>query len=185
MNQHQFEQIAERLKGLRDALDMSIEEFAASCNIPLEEYKQYEAGDKDLTVSLLKSIAEKYNIDVTTLLFAEEPKMKSYFVTRKGKGQGIERVSAYAYRTLAGGFNNRKADVFEVTVEPKNDDSELHQSMHEGQEFELVLEGRMLLHINGKDIILNEGDSIYFDSSLPHGMKALDGKKVRFIAVIL
>lgn len=182
---HQFEQIAQRLKGLREAVDMSVEEFAASCNIPLDEYRQYETGDKDLTISLLKGIAEKYNVDVSTLLFDNEPKMKSYFVTRKGKGQAIERVKAYSYRTLAGGFNNRKADIFEVTVEPKSEDTPLHISSHEGQEFGFVVEGRMLIQINGKDIILDEGDSIYFDSSLPHGMKALDGKKVRFFAVIL
>ena len=42
-----------------------------------------------------------------------------------------------------------------------------------------------ILQINGKDLILEEGDSIYFDSSLPHGMKALDGKRVKFIAVVL
>jgi len=49
----------------------------------------------------------------------------------------------------------------------------------------MVLSGRMLLNINGKELILNQGDSIYFDSKQPHGMKALDGKTVKFLAVIL
>ena len=48
-----------------------------------------------------------------------------------------------------------------------------------------VLEGRLLIGLNGKEIELNPGDSLYFDSSLPHGMKALDGKTVRFLAIIL
>ena len=56
---------------------------------------------------------------------------------------------------------------------------------HEGQEFNLVIEGRMLLNINGKELILNPGDSLYFDSSIPHGMMALDDKTVKFLAVIL
>ena len=43
----------------------------------------------------------------------------------------------------------------------------------------------MMLSIDGKDLILNEGDSLYFNSKLPHGMIALDGKKVRFLAVIM
>ena len=42
--------------------------------------------------------------------------------------------------------------------------------VHEGQEFNLVIEGRMLLNINGKELILNPGDSLYFDSSIPHGI---------------
>ena len=49
----------------------------------------------------------------------------------------------------------------------------------------MMIEGRMMLSINGKELILEPGDSIYFDSSLPHGMKALDGKTVKFLAMII
>jgi quercetin dioxygenase-like cupin family protein len=49
----------------------------------------------------------------------------------------------------------------------------------------MVLEGSLLFHHNGKNITLNEGDSIYFDSSLPHGMKALNNKAVKFLAVVI
>lgn len=181
---HEFYQVAERLKGLRDALDLTVEEFAASCNIPLDEYLMYESGDKDLTISLLKSIATRYNIDVSALMFDDEPRMKSYYLTRKGKGAAVKRVQAYKYQTLGGGFNNRKADIFEVTVEP-TDTEEIHLSSHGGQEFNYVLEGCLLMQIDGKDLILNEGDSIYYDSSLPHGMKALNNKRVKFVVVVL
>ncbi len=178
-------QIGQRLKGLREALDMTSEEFANSCHISPIEYKKYESGEKDLTISVLKGIASVHNVDVSVLMFDDEPRMSSYFLTRKGKGLAVNRVADYSYQTLAGGFNNRKAEIFEVTVEPKGQDVEIHHSIHTGQEFNLILEGRMLLQINGKDLILEEGDSIYFDSSLPHGMKALDEKKVRFLVVVL
>ncbi|WP_165042995.1 helix-turn-helix domain-containing protein [Dysgonomonas sp. ZJ709] len=181
----EIRQIGQRLAGLREALDLSAEDFASSCNIPLEEYKKYESGEKDLTISVLKGISTKYNVDVSVLMFADEPRMSSYFLTRKGKGLAVKRVEDYQYQTLAGGFNNRKAEVFEVTVEPKSEAVEVHHSSHAGQEFNLVLEGRMMLEINGKQLILETGDSVYFDSSLPHGMKALDGTTVRFIAVVL
>lgn len=182
---HEFEQIAQRLKGLREALELPAENFAATCGVSLDEYLKYESGDKDLTISMLKNIADTYNVDVSTLMFDDEPHMSSYFITRKGKGLAVKRIESYKYQTLAGGFNNRKADIFEVTVEPKQDSADIHLSRHNGQEFNLILEGKILLCINGKELILNEGDSIYFDSSLPHGMKALDQKRVRFIAVIL
>lgn len=178
-------EIGQRLKGLREALDMSPEEFAGSCDIPVSEYLMYESGEKDLTISTLKGIASKHNVDISVLMFADEPRMSSYFLTRKGRGLAVNRVEAYNYRTLAGGFNNRKAEIFEVTVEPKDETVEMNHSSHVGQEFNLVLEGRMLLEINGKELVLEEGDSIYFNSGLPHGMKALGGKKVKFIAVIL
>jgi quercetin dioxygenase-like cupin family protein len=61
----------------------------------------------------------------------------------------------------------------------------VHLNSHTGQEYNYVISGRLLLHINGKDLILEAGDSIYFNSELPHGMKALDGKDVCFLAVIV
>ena len=185
MNNNDMKQIGERLAGLRDALGLSPEEFAATCEIPTEEYLEYESGDKDLTIALLRKIAVTHGVDVSVLMFGEEPRMNSYFLTRKGKGLSVKRVEEYQYQSLAGHFGNRKADIFEVTVEPKPEDTRLHLSSHAGQEFNLVIEGRMLLQVNGKDLILNAGDSLYFDSSAPHGMKALDGKRVKFIAVIM
>lgn len=181
----QIKQIAERLRGLREVLELSIEEIAEGAEVSAEEYSMAESGEYDISVSMLQKIARKYNIALDALMFGEEPKMNSYFLTRAGKGVSIERTKAYKYQSLASGFMNRDADPFIVTVEPKGDDTPMHYNSHNGQEFNYILEGRMLLSIGGKELILNEGDSIYFNSKLPHGMKALDGKKVRFLAVIL
>ena len=169
----QIKQIAERLRGLRDVLELNAEDIARDCDIPAEEYR------------LAEKIARRYGIALDALMFGEEPKMSSYFLTRAGKGTSIERTKAYKSQSLAAGFMNRNADPFIVTVEPKPDNEPIHYNSHSGQEFNLVLEGRMMLSIDGKDLILNEGDSLYFNSKLPHGMKALDGKKVRFLAVIM
>jgi quercetin dioxygenase-like cupin family protein len=96
----------------------------------------------------------------------------------------MERTKAYKYQSLAAGFIDRKADPFIVTVEP-NDDAPIHLNSHNGQEFNMVLEGSLLISINGKELILNEGDSIYFDATKLHGMKALNGEPVRFLALII
>jgi len=136
-------------------------------------------------VSLLQKIGRRYDVPLDALMFGEEPRMNSYFVTRAGKGTSIERTKAYKYEALAGGFSHRKADPFIVTVEAKEEDVPMHYNTHPGQEFNLVLEGEMLLSIGGKELTLHPGDSIYFNSELPHGMKAVGGKHVRFLAVIL
>ena len=132
---------------------------------------------------MLQQIARHYNIALDALMFGEEPKMSTYFLTRAGKGISVERTKAYKYQSLAAGFKDRKADPFIVTVEPN--DRPMHYNTHAGQEFNLVLEGRMQLCIGGKELILNQGDSIYFDSTLPHGMKALDQRTVKFLAIIM
>lgn|SRR5574344_729257 len=180
-----IKQIGERLKGLREVLDISAQEIAEICGITVEEYEKMEKGEAELSVSNLQTISKKYGIALDVLMFGEEPRMSSYFLTRNGCGMSVERTRAYKYQSLASGFRGRKADPFMVLVEPKPDNTVLTENSHAGQEFNLVTEGRMELTINKKKLILNEGDSIYFDSSLPHGMRALDNKPVRFLAIIL
>ncbi|MBE6287366.1 MAG: helix-turn-helix domain-containing protein [Mediterranea massiliensis] len=181
----QIKQIAERLRGLRDVLDLTAADVAADCGISVEEYQKAESGESDISVSMLQTIARQYNMSLDVLMFGEEPKMSTYFLTRAGKGVSVERSKAYKYESLASGFRDRKSDPFIVTVEPKPSDTPMHLNSHPGQEFNYVLEGRLLLNINGKELILNPGDSLYFNSQLPHGMKALDGNPVRFLATIL
>lgn len=181
----QIKQIAQRLAGLREVVEASPEEFAKVSGISEAEYLSLESGQKDIPVSVLHNISQKYGVDLATLMFGDEPHVSAYSLTRKGKGAIVERSKAYKYQSLGSGFIGRKADPFIVTVEPKPEDTPLVTNTHSGQEFNLIIEGRMLLHIDDKELIMNEGDSIYFDASRPHGMKALDGKKVKFLAVII
>lgn len=180
----QLKQIGERLRGLRDVLDISIEEVAKLCGITEEHYKQMESGESELSVANLQKISKEYGISLDVLMFGEEPKMSSYFLTRKGHGMSVERRSAYNYESLASGFRGRKADPFIVTVEPKPSDTPKEMNSHSGQEFNMVLEGTMELTIGTKALTLYEGDSIYFDATQPHGMRALNSQPVRFLAII-
>lgn len=180
----QIKQIGERLHGLRDVLDISVEEIAALCGITVDRYEKMENGETELSVANLQKIAKKYGISLDVLMFGEEPKMSSYFLTRKGQGKSVERRKAYQYESLASGFRGRKADPFIVTVEPKDANAPKEMNSHSGQEFNMVLEGTMELTIGTKSLVLNEGDSIYFDATHPHGMRTLNDKPVRFLAII-
>ncbi len=180
-----IKQIGERIKGLRDALDYTPEEMSQKLEVELNDYLEYESGEKDISVSFLQRIEREFHVDLSTLMFGTEPRMNSYFITRKEKGVSVERVSAYKYQSLTSGFTNNVAEIFVVTVEPKPMELDFYKNIHAGQEFNMVLEGSMMINLNGKNLILGKGDSIYFDSSLPHGMKALNDKPVKFLAVIL
>lgn len=179
-----IKQIGERLKGLRDALDLTTDEVAKSCGVTKEKYEQMENGETELSVSTLQKIAKTYDVELDALMFGEEPHMNSYFLTRRGKGLSVERRKAYKYQSLASGFRGRKADPFIVKVDPKPDDTFLEKNSHPGQEFDMVLGGRMELTIGQKVLTLDKGDSIIFDSTQPHCMRALDGKTVTFLAII-
>ena len=179
-----IQEVANRLQGLRDALDLSVEEFATDCGVTPQEYTNYETGVKDIPVSFLHRIAARYGIELTALLFGEEPKMQSYFVTRAGKGVKVERTKAYSYQDLAAGFSNRVVSPFIVTVEPVDADKPMTMNSHQGQEFNYVLQGKMEIVVDGKSTILSVGDSIMFDATLLHGMRTVGGETVKFLAII-
>ena len=176
--------VSTRLRGLRDALDLSVEQIAQDCAVTPEEYTEYESGKKDIPVSFLHRISAKYGVDLTALLFGEEPKMQAYYVTRAGKGVKVERTKAYSYQDLAAGFAHRVVSPFIVTVEPVDADKPITMNSHQGQEFNYVLQGRMEIVVGGKSKILNPGDSIMFDATLPHGMRTTGGETVKFLAII-
>ena len=183
MDEH-LKQIGERLRGLREVLDIPVEDVAALCGITVNHYEKMESGESELSVANLQKIAKKYGVSLDVLMFGEEPKMNAYFLTRKGQGKSVERRKAYQYESLASGFRGRKADPFIVTVEPKPANTPKEMNSHPGQEFNMVLEGTMELTIGSKSLVLNEGDSIYFDATHPHGMRTLNEKPVRFLAII-
>ncbi len=180
----QLKQIGERLRGLRDVLDITAEEMAATIGIPVEQYEKMERGETELSVANLQKIAKEYEVSLDVLMFGEEPHMHSYFLTRKGQGLHVERRKAYNYESLASGFQGRKADPFIVTVAPKPSDAPKEMNSHAGQEFNMVLEGTMELTIGKKVLTLEEGDSVYFDATQPHGMRPVGNQTVKFLAII-
>ena len=82
----------------------------------------------------------------------------------------VDRLADYHFESLAYGFANRKADPFLVTINP-GQIPVIHPTTHPGQEFNYVIEGSVRVQIGNSSVVLNEGDSIYFDSSLPHGQE--------------
>jgi transcriptional regulator with XRE-family HTH domain len=181
----QIKQIAARIKELREISGLSLEFLAKEFGISIDTYLEYESGNVDIPVSLLYKIANKFNVELTAILTGEGPRLHNYSLVRNGKGVSVERRTQYKYQNLAYNFINKKAEPFLVTVEPESDDTPLHYNSHSGQEFNYLLEGAMKVILNGYEVTLNEGDSLYFDSSLDHAMRALGNKPAKFLAIIL
>ena len=179
-----FVQIGARLRGLREVLDVPAQEVADLCDISLEQYEKIERGETDPSVSRLLKISKRYGIALDVLMFGEEPHMNGYFVTRKDKGMRVERRCDYRYQSLAAGFRMRNMDPFLVEVAPLPEGERRGQNAHDGQEFAMVLEGRLELTIENHCIVLEQGDSIYFDSTRPHCMHALDNKTIKFVSIV-
>ena len=183
--QEKIKEIAARIRELREISDISSEQMADFLGIPSDDYKSYENARVDIPASMLYEIAHHLNVDMSDLLTGEAPKMHVFTITRKDKGISAERRKYYKYQNIAANFAHKKAEPFVVRVDPASEGTKPSMNSHPGQEFDYVLEGTLKVFIHGQEIILEEGDSIFFDSSYSHGMLAAGGKPVRFLAVIL
>lgn len=175
--------IAQRIAGARDAADITVEDAARQLGISVETYMAYENGTKDVPLGDIPQLAAIFGADPFAIFTGVNSHAKLFSVTRAGKGPIVERNSAYHYESLNSTFSGAKFMPYFVTVTP-DPDAVIHKNAHPGNEFDLVVSGRLELVIESHSIILNEGDSIYFDSSRPHGMRAVGDQPTKFLAVI-
>ena len=181
----QIKLIAERIKGLREIYNTSPETLSKELGISKELLLEYESGDVDIPVGFIYKISHKFGIELTAILSGENPRLHIYCIVRKDQGLSVERRKQYKYESLAANFINKKAEPFIVRISPESENIPLEFNSHPGQEFNYVIEGSMKIIIDNHEIILNEGDSVYYDSGYKHAMKALNDKPVKMLAVIL
>ena len=180
-------EIAERIKVLREICDFTVEEMAEAASISVEEYLQYESGTKDFSVTFLSNCAKKFGVDIIELMTGENPHLTEFTVVRKGNGLASKRRAGFKYDHLAFNFKNKIAEPFlvEAPYSEEEQNEPIHLSSHEGQDFDYILSGSLKVDINGHFQVLNAGDAIYYDSSKPHGMIAVNGEKCVFLAFVM
>lgn len=180
----QVKQIAARIKGLREISDYTVEEIAIMTAVDVQEYLSYESGSVDIPISFLLKLASIYGVDTTAILTGDTPKLQVCALTRKDMGVIINRAEHYLYKNLAYNFNHRKIEPLLVTVNPGANQT-LQTNSHEGHEFDYVLKGRLRLVVGEKDMILEPGDSAYYDSIHPHAMQAVGEEDCTFLAMVI
>ena len=180
----QVRQIAQRVKELREISDLTVAEVASKVELSPEEYEAYESGRVDMSISLLIKLSELYGVDTTTLLTGQAPRLSVCALTRRNMGTTVKRAKHYIYKNLAYNFNHRKIEPLLVTVEPGTN-ADMETNSHEGHEFDYVLQGALRLKVGDQDMILNEGDSAYYDSIHPHAMQAVGDKTCVFLAMVI
>ena len=178
--QEKIKQVASRIRELREIYKVALVDLAHEFGVPVEEYQRYESGSADIPVGVLYQLAHRFHVELTSLLTGEEPRLHTYALTRKGQGVSIDRRKDYNYQSLAFNFVHKRAEPFLVKVDPGPG----HFNSHPGQEFHFVLEGTLRVMLDTHELILEAGDSLYFDSSVPHCLTALHEVPVQLIAVI-
>ena len=177
-----FAQIGMRIKGLREACDFTREELAAELGVGVETYDAWENTGADVPISAIFHIANKCGVDLTEILTGTGAKLDTYQVVRAGAGRSVSRYPGYRYQDLAWLYTHKIMQPLLVTLDPSDDPAEL--VTHTGQEFNMVLHGTVVITFDDRDLVLEAGDSIYFNPTHPHGQKCGGDTPAAFVTII-
>jgi len=180
-------EIAQRIKGLREILEITPEQMAKYTDLTVEEYHALESGTQDFGFTFLYECAKVFGVDMVELLTGEKPKLSRYTVVRAGKGLPIRRRQSFTYEHLAYRIKDKLAEPFLVTA-PYNAEEQkkqIHLSRHKGQEFDYVLKGSLKFQLGDHVEVLVEGDSVFYNSGDSHGMIATGGSECVFLAIVM
>ena len=179
------QEIAERLRTIRELSELTVAELAEKMGVDAAEYERYESGTADIPISVLYDVSNTLGVSITELLTGEQAKLHTISVVRRDRGLAVERSQAYRYADLAYNFVGRRVSPFLVSIAPSGDDEPYHLNVHSGQEYHYCLEGSFKVYLAGQELIIREGDSLYFDSGNPHGMKAIGDKPAKVLVVVI
>ncbi|MBE6756464.1 MAG: cupin domain-containing protein [Ruminococcaceae bacterium] len=164
----------------------TVEEMADKTDISVEQYLTYEEGKTDLPFTFIHKCSLAFGIELSDILEGQSANLTSYTVTRKGRGQVTASEDGIEIKNLAPRFKKKLGEPYFVKYEYSAEQQEkpIHTTTHGGQEFDMVLSGTLKVQIGDNTEILSEGDSIFYNSSEPHGMIAIGGEDCTFLAVV-
>jgi transcriptional regulator with XRE-family HTH domain len=175
-------EIGQRIQGLREACDVTREDMAADLDVSLEKYISWEESGADVPISAIYHMAQRFGVEFTEILTGTAAKLDTFQVVRSGEGREVERYPGYHFEDLAFRYQRKIMQPLEVTIDPSDEPAKL--VTHSGQEFNIVLEGVVVVVWGNREFRLNPGDTIYFNPTIPHGQRCGSDIPCRFITVI-
>ena len=178
-------QIVKNIKKIRQAKKMSLEKLASLSGLTKGYVSKIENSDKAPPFSTISKIANALDTDISILIAedSETPEDMNLCIVRKNERKVVvskETLYGYHYEALAHKKVGKNMEPYIVV--PAFDEKGVFS--HEGEEFMYVLEGTHEFVYDNKIYQLNEGDSVYFDSIIPHSGRSLGEKKAKLLAVM-
>ena len=180
-------EVARRIREMREISGLTVSEMAEKTEVSPEEYLSYEEGREDFPFTFIHKCALAFGLGITDILEGESARLSSYTVTRRGGGRQTAEEEGISIVNVAPMFKNKIAEPYfcHYEYDESLQNKPIHLTKHNGQEFDYILSGKMKIQIGNNFEELAAGDSIYYNSSTPHGMIAIGGEDVKFIAIIL
>ena len=181
--------VGEKIKSLRESRSISMEELAQRSGLALEQIERIE-GNIDLpSLAPLIKIARVLGVRLGT--FLDDQDETGPAICRKAEAgdsisfsnNAIQSRKHMEYHSLAKAKSDRHMEPFIIDVDA-TDDIDFVLSSHEGEEFIFVMEGVMEVCYGKNTYLLEEGDSIYYDSIVPHHVHGYQGQAAKILAVV-
>jgi len=176
-----------RIKRARESRGLSIFDVYLRTDIDVDTLSQIEEGNITPPLGTVIKLAKALDLKMGYFISGEDE--KSYTIVRRDDREKASRYDSkkekqygYGYESLAPHKMNRQMEPFLVTLEPSDTDEE--RSFHDGQEFIFVLTGKMEVRLGEEIHILEPGDSIYYDSTVPHLVKCHNKETTKILAVL-
>lgn len=185
--QESRQDIANRIRSLREDNELTIEDMAKATGRSPEEYAARESGEDDLTFTFLYKCARTLGVDIVELLTGESPHIKWYSVTHPEEGLEILRRKDFNYLHKAPFFKNRLCEPFLVDI-PYQEESQhqpIHLSYHAGQELDYILSGHCRFAFEDRIVDVGPGDTLLYNSGRGHGIIAIGGEDAQILAVVM
>jgi len=176
--------IGKRIRKIRKLRGLTLRQLAESSGFTQGYLSKVENADKSPPVSTLIRLARVLEVSISDL-FGEAETRNPISLVRKDERREMARPGSefgYYYETLAYSFAGRRMDPYILNIPPGLKESE--NFSHEGEEMIFVLKGSFKFFVGEREIILREGDCLYFDSSIPHHGVPPGRKEVKLLVVL-
>lgn len=182
--------LAEKITTLRESLQLTQDELALRCNCDVEVIRDLENGHVAPSLAPLIKITRALGVRLGTLMDDDEALGPVYTkadeMEEAARMHSLETVSDAGdlrFFSLAEGRPSRHMDPFIITIKPSGETDHV-LSQHEGEEFLYGMEGCVEIEYGKEVYVLHPGESIYYDSIVPHQVRAHDGQSAKFLAVV-
>ena len=168
-----------KIRKIRKSRDWTMESLAKATGQTPEFMALVESDKMSPPVSFLLRLAGALGVDPGTFLSREEQT-----AIRDQRAQAfIKRTKSYSYETLTPGAEESHLRAFMVTIESHHAHKPV-EYRHEGEEFIYVMEGDLEFVLGGKPHVLKKGESIHFNSDIPHKLKSLSNEPTRCLVML-
>lgn len=182
--------VTEKIKTLCKDKNISLQELSQRSGVTMEQFELMDSSEKIPSLSWLIKISRGLGVRLGT--FLDDYQEVGPVINRQNERQEAATFSSQLssgnahldFYALAARKSGRYFEPFIIDIKPAKEDEQATSSSHEGEEFIYVIDGSITIQYGTETHILQQGDSIYYDSIVPHRISTTDSQKAKVLAVV-